>query len=419
MRAVGRGNRDQLCLPLIFGAKLDLKFADDVSAFFVEGDQDRAGECAADLNGHEVGIDEGEILVSDDGLVLDAGDEGLVLLLRDPDLGLHDGIVVIDLVDDSGIRQVAGDAGGVAAGGAERLAVESLAGGLYLFDAAVRGDRDLFGAALSGEFISVGRAVVENIVIIADLCDTAVVVAKGICRMLSPVQADVSVRDDRSAVNEAFVRLVADRVAKLMALVAGVDKIVFAVDLADGRCLKEAVAFEPGAGSVMPSGNQGLGLALCCEHVLFQLHDHGVFTELYFADHLHLCTDRLRKFCHLFFADLRQFHFFFTGRTKTIVEPDATVIICQDSRIKDHIFRYDLTAENIFRIMNMSIELERTCGGIADGNADLRIEGEAIVKIISAIRALCDVRRPQLHGIAGVGGVLCAQIAHIFVMPVL
>ena len=74
---------------------------------------------------------------------------------------------------------MAGDACGVAAGGAERLAVETLTGRLYLFDAAVRGDRDLFGAALSGEFISVGRAVVENIVIIADLCDTAVVVAKG------------------------------------------------------------------------------------------------------------------------------------------------------------------------------------------------------------------------------------------------
>lgn len=107
----------------------------------------------------------------------------------------------------------------------------------------------------------------------------AVVVAERGDRFGAAVQADVAVGNDGAAVDKTGIGSVADRIAQLVALVAGIDEVVFAVYLADGGRLEEAVALVAGAGGVVSAGEQHSRQLLCREHVRLQLHHIGVLTH--------------------------------------------------------------------------------------------------------------------------------------------
>ena len=174
---------------------------------------------------------------------------------------------------------MAGDGGRIASAGCERSAVQAAAGDFYLLNAAILADIDFLRTALSGKLCSVGLTMIENIIISADFRDAAVIIAQRIHRMFTVVQADVSVRDDGAAIDKTCIRPVADRIAQLMALVAGIDKIILPANFPDRGGLEEAVALKAGSRRVMSARNQYAGLLLRRHHILFQLHYHGVLAE--------------------------------------------------------------------------------------------------------------------------------------------
>ena len=90
---------------------------------------------------------------------------------------------------------------------------------------------------------------VEDIVVITDLDDAAVGIAKWVDRVFlrTAVEEDVTVGDEGSFVFEWAIWGVTDGVAELVSVDGGIAKIVFAVEFADGGGFEEFVAFEWGA----------------------------------------------------------------------------------------------------------------------------------------------------------------------------
>ena len=313
--------------------------------------------------------------------------------LGDTGLGLHDRVVVVDRSSRCGAGQVAGNRGRVVAFSAERAAIQAAGGDLYLRDAAVGENLDLFGTALTGIFGAVGLAVVEDVPFPVCLDHTTVVVAEGVDRNGASIKTDIAVGNDCAAVDKAAVRAVAGRIAELMALMGRVDKVVFFADLADGGRLKKSMSFKSGTCGMVTAGNQHAGRFLQGEHIGFQFGDHAVFTELNIHQPFHRCAARFGDLFQLLFGQFGELHFLFGGRRKAIVEIHPSIVIGQHRRVKRHEFPQDLTVG----IMDMAVKCKRSGGRIADRNPDLGIEGEAIIQIIPSIRAASDIRRPELH----------------------
>ena len=143
-----------------------------------------------------------------------------------------------------------------------------------MFDRAIFLDLDLFGAGLTGEAISVGLAVIEDIVLVADGKDgtmgVAGVVASGLDIFMF-AKANVTDGDDGAAEVELAIWFVGDGVAELMSEEGRIDEVVFVTDLSHGGSFEELVAF--------PFGTFGVSLDLADD--LWLTDDgHHVFVEL-------------------------------------------------------------------------------------------------------------------------------------------
>ena len=314
---------------------------------------------------------------------------------------------------------MAGDGGGIAAGGLQRPAVQAAAGDFRLRDAAVRLEENLFGTALPRELGSVGLAVVKYIKAAVRLYQSAVVVPERVNRRLPAVQADIAVGYQRAAVDKAAVRPVADGIAELVALVAGIDKIVFPVQLADGGRLKKAVPLKARARGVMSAGDQHPGQLLRRDHIGLQLHDHGVLAEdrrLHAADAQLLLLRHCRDFL---LCELRKDQLFFTGGRKSVIQIDASVVIRQHGGVKHHPFLHGFAAQNMGRIMHMSEKGKGSRRAVGNSDPDFRVKAETVVEIISPVRTLRDIRCPELLVVLRVAGVLIPAVADALTAPVL
>ena len=143
-----------------------------------------------------------------------------------------------------------------------------------MFDRAIFLDLDLFGAGLTGEAISVGLAVIEDIVLVTDGKDGTMGVAGVVARGLDVfvfAKANVTDGDDGATEVELAIWFVGDSVAELVSEEGRIDEVIFVTDLSHGGSFEELVAFPFGAFAVSLNLADDLWLADDGHHVFVEL----------------------------------------------------------------------------------------------------------------------------------------------------
>ena len=143
-----------------------------------------------------------------------------------------------------------------------------------MFDRTIFLNLDLFGAGLTGEAISVGLAVIEDIVLVADGKDGTMGVAGVVARGLDVfmfAKANVTDGDDGATEMELAIWFVGDGVAELVSEEGRIDEVVFVTDLSHGGSLEELVAFPFGAFGISLDLADDLWLADDGHHVFVEL----------------------------------------------------------------------------------------------------------------------------------------------------
>ena len=229
-----------------------------------------------------------EIPEADGAGILDVKDVcGLLVavapVLRDSGRAVRTGHKLRDTFGWLAFVQVARNIGRILTGAIERPAVQTAGGHFHLRNAAVGKDIDGFGTSLAAVPGRVGVAVIEDVPLATDLHDTAVVVAAvghQVLRIRRRVGTQVAVADNHAAVLEPTGGTVADGIAELVHHGGGIDKVILAIDFADGGCLKERVFFKARASGVHASRHNERGFLHDGQHILVQHRDHRAVSGL-------------------------------------------------------------------------------------------------------------------------------------------
>ena len=324
--------------------------------------------------------------------VLDGTMVVVLLVLGQVGVGLFIEFPVV--ADSAGpAPEVAGDTGGVAAPAPERPAVQAAAGHLRLAETAVGRAFELFGAGLAGIRVPVRLAVVEDIPVAVQLHHPSVGVAQvvgGAVLVRVSVQVQVALVHQRTAEAEFSVRAVADRVAQLVVVGGGIDKHVFAVDLADGRGLEELMPFEIRRWIVRFEGKQQFRSGLDRKHVLFQLQHH--------AAALPVPAETAERGGHL--------------RLETRVQVHAAVIVGQHAGVKGKLVAFPPPPDGAVWVMDVAIEPVLPIRRIAHRNTHHAQEIVGVVQVIPPVRTDRHVRREQDAQAQPVHGVLVLAVDH-------
>ena len=118
---------------------------------------------------------------------------------------------------------------------------------------------------------------IKDIPLSANLLYAAVVVAGHHYAVFfnAPLIANIPVIHDDAAIDKISVRILADSVAQLVLMLAGIDEIIHTTDFADTAGFVESVVFKAGARGVQLSRHDAPGMMADGEHIGFQLHRVG------------------------------------------------------------------------------------------------------------------------------------------------
>ena len=293
--------------------------------------------------------------------------------------------------------EVAGDTGLIASFAGQRPVVQTAARDLDLRDRAIRQDRNGLGAALTGAFDAVGLAVVEDVPLSVHFHEATMGVAcvvEGFCVALVP---DIRYADERAAIVEIPIRVIADGVAELVAEDRGIDEVVFPVDLPDGAGLEKAVALEVCPSCRCRSGYDGFPLSPDRFHIRLQLQTDGLLDPV--AAELENQLERAL-------------------RRKTHVEISLAVVVHQHAGIEGEGISFLLAIWRSVGILYAAVIRKGADGAVRHGDAGAGQNVELIVQIITPVRALYAVRRVHMHLPVLVAGILRSSIDHALIAPV-
>ena len=170
--------------------------------------------------------------------------------------------------------EVAGDARLIGADAAKRPSVQP-AGGQFRLQKFPARIAYFLRAGLAGKLVAVGLAVIEYVIFIPYLNETAVGIAQIVERLGVAVESDVADGDESTAVAEPLGGFVADGIAQLVPLDGRIDEVISPVELAHGGRFEELVSLESRPRAVFDGGADVFDLAVDGEHIGPQFHDHG------------------------------------------------------------------------------------------------------------------------------------------------
>ena len=254
----------------------------------------------------------------------------------------------------------------------ERTVVQSAGGYLRLSDPPLAVKEYLLRAGLPAEAAPVSLSVIKDIPLPVCLLYSAVVVALSHHAFLPvgiPLK-DVRIVHDHTAVGVTFIRPVTDRVAEFVALHRGIDKIVPAVDLADGAGLEKLMTLEARALTVSHIRHQRLRLRLYRQHILLQCHNRGALGAGTVTD---LC------------------------RSISRIKVNAAVFIDKNSRVKLDQIPVPVSQRCSVLVPYQPEEREGACGRVGYSDTDLGQEIQTVVQIIASVRAIDHIGSP--HGV--------------------
>ena len=288
------------------------------------------------------------------------------------------------------MEQVAGDVCGVVALALQGAAVEAAAGHFHLGDGAVGQDLHLLRHALAAEHGAVGVAVVEDVVIIADLFQAAVVVGAvvhGLVGRLVGIDMHVRIADDDAAEDEILARVLAGGVAQLMHHDGGIHKVVGIAKLADGGSLEELMALKAAALGVGTAGHHVHRLFQDGEHVLVQHRHHGAVAALVVK----------------------------AGKTGVHV---GHVALGENAGVELRLVALTVAQLAALAVMHIAVELVAAGGFVAHGNGHAAELVQHVVQVVAAVGALGHVRGVEAGKAAGIERIVGAAVDDAFITPV-
>lgn len=263
--------------------------------------------------------------------------------------------------------QVAGDERAVAAFGKQRSVIESAGGHFGLSEGFVFVADDRFGNSLPRVGGIIGLAVAENIEAVFDGHKRSVVVSGIGDPVFFTDKADVAVVMQDPFVVKGSLRMVRDGVAELVGIHGRIDEIVQIIKFAQGGCFQEIVA---GVGDL--ADFDALNGRLNGVHVFFQLYDIG--------------TRGKREGSEFFFQKIPG-----GVRGKADVEINM-VFFDEDGGVKGIGIQRPLADESSFLVFDMIQERKGSFRLIRDSDADRPCAAGAVVKVVSVVLSLNDVR---------------------------
>ena len=242
-------------------------------------------------------------------------------------------------------------------------------------------------------------SVIKYVIFIVYFCNTAMIVSKVIQRLpgFAPVQINISVRDNGSAIPEFLIRIIRNRIAQFMTIDRGIDKVIFIPNLTHGRCLEEFVAFKIGSFAVYDTRCDNFWLCSDCKHICFQFHDDGTFDSVIIGSLWFPASGR---------------------RAEAGVQVDI-VSFPVYARVKLEDIIIFFSQQGSVCIMNMSVEFVFACGGIANSYRHDTQFIKGIIKVISAVSSELYIRRKQqsfFHIITE--GIFLFVVNHALIFPV-
>ena len=294
--------------------------------------------------------------------------------------------------------KITGDPGFIGSFAPKCRGIQATGGDLHLRNCTIGQNYYFFCTALSAAFLLVGLAVIENIPLTVDLYHATVGIAGIVQRLHSAFKANVTNTDDGTAIVESFVGVLAHRIAKLMAFLGGIHKIILFVDLPGRTGLKESMPLKLCSLRFYWTGNGDHFATPDCFHISFQLQ-----------------TDTFLHIVAPHFQDVLEETGF--GR-KAYIQIDLPIVIYQHTRVESKNLPLFAAPGMSIRMLDIAIEFILARRGVTDSHrGDIQFV-ELIIEVVPSVRTLHHIGCTHMHLSFGILGVLIFTVDNAFFAPI-